>query len=116
MIGGNKTAIFQTKGVTQNDIGEDVDTWVDVKTVVGWLDLQSGDSTITTQNAKVQESTHIFVCGYFKPEGISPENSRMIVDSQVYEIKLIDNPMNMNEHLEIYLKCLGGDANVISNS
>ncbi len=48
--------------------------------------------------------------------GNKTANSRMIVDSQVYEIKLIDNPMNMNEHLEIYLKCLGGDANVISNS
>lgn len=116
MIGGNISAVIQTKAVTQNEISEDVETWVDVKPVCGWLDLMNGESTIATQNAKVQESTHIFLCDYFKPEGIKAENSRMIVDNQVYEVLLIDNPMNMNQHLEIYLKYIGGDADVISNS
>ena len=116
MICGNTTAIIQTRGVTQNEIGEDVNAWIPKKSVVGWLDLMNGDSPTASQNAKIQESTHVFICDYFKPEGITPENSRMIVDDQVYEVKLIDNPMNMNQHLEIYLSYQGGDVNVISGS
>ena len=39
---------------------------------------------------------------------ITSENARMVIDGMVYEILLIDNPMNMNEHLEIYLRFIGG--------
>lgn len=111
MIGGNLKAIIQTRGVVQNDIGEDVNTWSDAKSVAGFLDLISGDSDVITQNAKIQESTHVFLCDYFRPDGIYPENSRMIIDGMAYEVKLIDDPMLLNQHLEIYLNFVGGVGN-----
>ena len=84
----------------------------------GWLDLSSGDSKHTVFSAKVQESTHIFLCDYrplicyVKEQGkevqITFENARIVIQGLVYEILLIDNPMNMNEHLEIYLRFIGG--------
>lgn len=117
-IGGNTNAIIQIATTTQNTIGEDVTTWVDaLPSFLGWLDLSTGDSPSINYNAKVQESTHIFVCDYFplayqvegkQDEEITSENSRMMIGSKVYEVKIYDNPMNMNQQLEIYLKYVGG--------
>ncbi len=39
---------------------------------------------------------------------VTSRNARMIVNSEVYEILLIDDPMGMHSHLEIYLKYVGG--------
>ena len=64
MIGGNTTAILQVSITTKNTIGEQVPTWHNVWEHKGFLDLQSGDSKTTTFNAKIQESTHVFVCDY----------------------------------------------------
>ena len=118
MIGGNIEALLQINVPVENEIGSMVDTWHDVATLKGFLDLSSGDSKHTTFDAKIQESTHIFICDY-KPisegleiEGkyimVSPENARMVANSQRYDVMLIDNPMNLNKHLEIYLKYTGG--------
>lgn len=106
MIGGNVTAEFQTKTVTVNAIGEQEESWSTVKTIRGFLDLISGDSKYETYNAKIQESTHVFICDY-TPLGVSV-NARLIVDGKNYDVMLIDNPMNINRQLEIYLKMVGG--------
>lgn len=110
-IGGNITATFQVKSTQKNLIGEREKTWVNACQLTGWLDLQSGDST-TTFNAKIQESTHIFMCDYTDLNGITADNSRVVIGGDTYEIKLIDNPMELNEHLEIYLKYIGGGLGV----
>lgn len=117
-IGGNIEAIIQISTTTQNDIGEDVDDWkAATEPFLGWLDLSTGDSQSVNFNAKIQESTHVFVCDYFpliykqddgEDSEVTPENSRMIVGGKTYEIMLYDNPMQMNQHLEIYLKYVGG--------
>ena len=109
-IGGNTKAVIQTEKTTKNAIGEQVKVWSDAKTLKGWLDLASGDSKYTTFNAKIQESTHIFIADFVALTGIKPENSRMVIGEKVYDILLIDNPMEMGSgsQLEIYLKYTGG--------
>ena len=62
-IGGNTTAIMQVRTTQKNAIGESVPTWVDAFSLFGWLDLSGGDSHYT-YNAKVQQSTHIFLCDF----------------------------------------------------
>lgn len=106
MIGGNVTAEFQTKTVTVNAIGEQEESWSTVKIIRGYLDLISGDSKYETYNTKIQESTHVFICDY-TPLGVSV-NARLIVNGKNYDVMLIDNPMNLNRQLEIYLKMVGG--------
>lgn len=106
-IGGNITAQVQTKGTRVNQIGERVASWETVETLTGFLDLQSGESKFTNFSAKLQESTHVFVCDYVELP-VTPENSRLIVNNQVYEITLIDDPMELHYQLEIYLKFVGG--------
>ena len=108
-IGGNTKAIILFRTVTKNAIGEQVATWEDVQTITGWLDLSGGDSRYTTFNAKIQESTHHFISDYVKlDERITAENSMAVIGGKYYDILLIDNPMEMNQQLEFYLKYTGG--------
>ena len=110
-IGGNITAVIQTATTTKNAIGEQAKSWADLQTLKGWLDLSSGDSKYTTYNAKIQESTHVFIADYVPlAAGIQAENSRMTINGKIYDILLIDNPMEMRSgsQLEIYLKYTGG--------
>lgn len=117
-IGGNIEAVLQINVPVENEIGSVVDIWHDVVSLEGFLDLSSGDSKHTTFDAKIQESTHIFI-GDYKPipesleiEGnlvrVSPENARMVANSQRFDVMLMDNPMNLNKQWEIYLKYTGG--------
>ena len=109
MIGGNITAVIQTRTSQTNAIGEQVKKWTDAITLKGFLDLSGGNAQYQTFNAKIQESTHFFICDYVPlPDSITAENSRMIIRNKIYQITLIDNPMELNKHLEIYLKYTGG--------
>ena len=106
MIGGNIEAILQQKnGVTTNEIGERVQSWVDVQRLTGWLDLSSGDSKYT-YNAKLQESTHIFICDFVLVDR-RPGDKRLVVNGTKYDILLIDDPMELHQQLEIYLRYVG---------
>ena len=108
-IGGNTQALIQIRTVTKNAIGEQVETWADVQTIKGWLDLSGGDSRYNVFYAKIQESTHFFISDHVNlNDRITAENARMLVSGKVYDILLIDNPMEMNQQLEIYLKYTGG--------
>lgn len=111
-IGGNMKATIQISNPVENAIGEDVLEWQDAVTLTGWLDLSGGDSRYNNYSAKVQESTHIFIADYVKlPDDVKEENSRMMIDGLVYDVKLIDDPMHLHQHLEIYLSFTGGISN-----
>lgn len=108
-IGGNTAATFQVPTVSKNAIGEHVETWQDVQTIKGWLDLATGGSAYNTYNAKVQESTHVFVADYVRLDSrIKAESSRAVINGKQYDVMLIDNPMELNTQLEILLKYTGG--------
>ena len=136
MIGGNRTAIIQVIiSKEQNLIGEKESEWIDIAFVKGFLDLSGGDSKYTVYSAKIQESTHIFICdckAFIGLAGewqwdpfcfengvisnaklgekvdITSENARILIDNHVYDIMLIDDPMGLHHHFEIYLKYVGG--------
>ena len=109
-IGGNINAKIQVYTTTKNEIGEREKTWADVQTIRGWLDLSSGDSRYTNFYAKIQESTHIFIADYVElDKRITTEQSRMFINGFVYDILMIDNPMELQKgsHLEFYLRFTG---------
>ena len=116
-IGGNILGIIQTKAtkkdeagnIVKNEIGEAVQEWSEAFRCVGWLDMQTGSSNYTNFNAKIEESTHIFICDYHSGiDSLQDQDTRMIINSKMYDVLLIDNPMEMNEQLEIYLRKVGG--------
>lgn len=111
MIKGNTTIKLQVKsGFKKNEIGESVQDWQTVHEIKGWLDLQSGDSRTAVFNAKIQESTHLFICDYIRlDKRVQAETCRLLdKDNRIYDVKLIDNPMGLDMQLEIYLKFTGG--------
>lgn len=108
-IGGNIEAEIQTFANLENEIGEAEKQWSTTQVLKGFLDLSGGDSKYSAFDAKIQESTHVFVCDYTPLKaGITAESSRMKINGRIYDIMLIDNPMELCEQLEIYLKLTGG--------
>lgn len=140
MIGGNIVATIQLNKVDgKNAIGEGIVNWLNVAQINGWLDFISGEAKYNTFNAKIEESSHVFICDYTKDleklyylldgsgdyifdvnnctfrtatgdevaDKVTSENSRMIIKEQVYDIVYIDNPMELNQHFEFYLKLVG---------
>ena len=105
-IGGNTTAIIQTKTTTKNILGEKVEAWEDLKEITGYMDYVQGEADIQNFNAKVQETTHIFICSYGQVSGIgfNSEDSRIIYKGAVYQVLMIDDVMGLHEQVEIYLK------------
>lgn len=102
-IGGNTSVTVQIR--TDNgydDIGSRVITWTDLTTLYGFLDMMSGSSDYS-KLAKIEDSTHVFICDYVAIDG-KPENKRLIHGADQYDVLYIDDPMGLHEQLEIYLK------------
>ena len=108
-IGGGIRGTIQTKTTEKNAMQERVPTWTDAfKDVLGWLGLQNGDSKYSNFNAKLEESTHVFLCDYNADiYALADQDTRMVIKGFVYDVLLIDNPDEMDEQLEIYLRKVG---------
>ena len=106
MIGGNVDAIIQVETSSKNAFGEKETTYKDLTTVKGFLDYVGGDGSYKNNfKGELEETTHIFICDYDSiTANAEHTTSRMIIDDKIYDILYIDNPMNLNEHLEIMLK------------
>lgn len=106
-IGGNVTALLKQRTSTKSAIGTGAITYETIDTLDGFLDLSSGNARYTTYNAKITESTHVFICDY-KELAVNEETARMTINGRDYDVTYIDNPMGLNYHLEIFLKYIGG--------
>lgn len=107
-IGGNIKGTLQSGVVTENPIGEQERSWKDEMTLTGWLGLQSGEKKYDTFDAKIEESTHVFLCDFDTAAyALADRDLRMVCKNRVYDVLLIDNPDEMDEQLEIYLKRTG---------
>ena len=109
MIGGNVKAVIETCEVHENAVKEHVTTYTQAQLLFGYLDMATGGITYSTYNAKIVESTHVFICDYVPlAKGVTAEHARMIIDGQTYDVTYIDDPMGLHAQLEIYLKYTGG--------
>ncbi|MCM1304572.1 MAG: hypothetical protein NC305_13320 [Lachnospiraceae bacterium] len=112
-IEGNTQARIQIRSVEPDEYALDREVWKDAfpDPLIGVLDLTSADVSSRLMK-RVEESDYIFLCDYrdlrVDGEKLTTENSRILIDGEVYEVLLYDDPMRMHEHLEIYLKYVGG--------
>lgn len=112
-IGGNTEAVVQIRKVEPDEYAIDRGRWQDAfdKPLKGALDLTDTD-TYKSMRSRVEDSDYVFICDYFDPrvdgEKLTTENSRILIDGEVYEVRLYDDVMRLHEHMEIYLKYLGG--------
>ncbi len=110
MIGGNKVLKLKRKtgGYTLNAIGERIPEVVDFISLTGFLDLSGESTKYTTFNSKIQESDHVFICDYVKfPLQVNTNELTAEVDGKAYDVMLVDNPMELNKHYEIFLRYVG---------
>ena len=105
-IGGNTDLILKIKSQIENEIGEKVTSWVEYKTIHGFMDFMSESTGNTSFNSKIVESTHLFICDYVDI-GKSIVELKAFHNNKEYEITYIDDPMGLHYHLEIFLKYLG---------
>ena len=106
MIGGNIIGTIQLKTYEKDALGMIDGAWSDAASVSGWLDLMGGTTEHEKRNARTQESTHIFLCDYVPLERYTGD-VRMVIEGDEYAVELVDDPMHMHKHLEIYLKYVG---------
>lgn len=108
-IGGNILGTVMTKTTSgKNAIGEPVLEWHEAFSIMGWLGLQSGDSKRVNFYSKIEESSHVFLCDYHSGiYALANQDTRMTIKGNMYDVLLIDNPDEMDEQLEIYLRKVG---------
>lgn len=108
-IGGNIDCVLKYESITETPTGEQVKAWVDLQTIKGFLDLMSNGKDYATYNKAMIESTHVFVCDFVSivlPTGKKAKATELkaTIDGEDYDVQYIDNPMQLNYHLEIFLK------------
>lgn len=110
-IDGNTKATVQIKEIMQDEYQADLAGWKDAFSIRGVLDLLDGGVSLKLMS-RIEDADYIFLCDYFLPEyngkKLTASNSRLLIDDEVYEVVLFDDVMRLHEHLEIYLKYLGG--------
>lgn len=137
MIGGDtelKIQIINPNESVFDENGKRHPTYKTIATLLGWLDLITGDSKYD-YDAKIEDSTHVFICDYSAIGKIDFEQAKAISTDittcaeaktasneslknfkiqefhqkeQEFDIRFIDDPMKLHQHLEIYLKVIGG--------
>lgn len=101
-----QTATLQAYTAERNAIGEQMETWADALLLYGVLDMVSGGTNYANFNAKIMESTHVFLCDYVRLPNVATE-CRLVIDGAVYDVTMIDDPCGLHDHLEIYLTYKG---------
>lgn len=106
MIGGNINLILKQKNTIKNGIGENVLSWVDYKTIHGFLDFATEATGRTNYNSKIVDSSHVFICDYVEINKPLTE-LKAYCNNKEFDITYIDDPMNLHKHLEIFLSYIG---------
>lgn len=90
------TTINDGMGGTRNE-------WRDYMEIEGTLDKLTGDEVLASDRLGVL-SSHIFIT--FEIEDVTTAD-RAVIDNEIYDIKDVDNPNNMDRQLEISLEYTG---------
>lgn len=80
MIGGDTELtikVIDKNSYTFDKNGKRIFESKNLKPLVGWLDLVTGDSKYDYK-AKIEDSTHVFICDYTELESIDVEEVRAI--------------------------------------
>lgn len=104
---------LQQKEETRGAMKGRVVTWNDVQTLEGVLDLLSGDSKEEANRMGI-DSTHVFITDNMGLKFEDAKDHRLVFNSRAYLIDYVDNVMEMDRHLEVYLKYDGVVENEVN--
>lgn len=105
-VGGNLVAKVMRSETEKNVKGVYVSGEpTQIMEICGWLDYQSGEVGHLAYQSAMQDSTHVFLSDYMADYAeLSEVGLSLEIGSKSYEVKLIDDPMNLHEHIETYLR------------
>jgi SPP1 family predicted phage head-tail adaptor len=94
--------IIQRSTSVPNGIGGNSETWSNYLEYSGVLDQLTGNERLSAEKISPL-SSHILI----GPIADIKEADRVVFNDRIYHIVNIDNPMNLNRHLEILLEFKG---------
>lgn len=95
--------VIQEEKSVSDGIGGHKQSWVSFTDVEGYLDLITGTNNSYTQNAFIEDSTHVLIIPDFTPA--ITDNMRIVDQhNRFYLITYVDNPVGVNHHNEVYCK------------
>lgn len=89
------------KTARKNNLGQPIYDYLEKSSFDGYIDFLGGEETLN-QKAITAESTHVIVT--FETDIELDKADRIMFGQKVYDVTYIDNPMELNDHLEIFLK------------
>jgi len=109
-MGMTQTFKIESKQQADDGIGGFNEFWMLFQEVEGYLDLVNGTDLNTTQQAFIEESTHVLVIPNFVA-GINDDMRVMDKSKRIYSITYADDPVGQHHHNEVYCKYIGVDNN-----
>ena len=98
------TVLKYDKTGKRNSLGQTIHDFRESGTFDGWIDFLSGEES-NSQNAITAESTHVIIT--FDTSLEISILDRIRFKDKEYEVTYVDNPMELDDHLEIFLKAVG---------
>ena len=93
------------KTTTEDEMGGYTESWEKEKDIHGLFDM-SGQSSGNDSRAQkpTEDATHIFLC---EIDNDLTNEKRIVDGNDVYIITHVDNPLNIDHHMEVYVKHSG---------
>ncbi len=98
------TILKYDKTGKRNSLGQIIHDFQESGIFDGWIDFLSGEES-NGQNAITAESTHVIIT--FDTSLEISISDRIRFKDRDYEVTYADNPMELDDHLEIFLKAVG---------
>lgn len=98
------TLLKYDKTGKRNSLGQIIHDFQETVSFDGWIDFLSGEES-NNQNAITADSTHVIIT--FETNLEIAISDRIRFKDKDYEVTYVDNPMELNDHLEIFLKAVG---------
>lgn len=92
--------------LTPDGSGGSIETPIVTYSGFGYLDMMTGTNQNQNQNSQVANSTHILIVPDIPQhyETIFKSQDMIVANGKRYRIEYVDNPVNADHHLEIYLR------------
>lgn len=95
---------IKRRTTTLNSFNAEIETYVPHLTIYGNLDLLTGNTTIK-YGKNNESSTHLLICDVCDIQ----ENDKIYFKNKIFKVNFVDNPMELDDHLEIELELVVTD-------
>jgi len=103
-IGGNVTCQLMKNVSVANAIGEQVRILEPFMNLRGYLDLRGETTDRERFKGKLEQTTNVFVMDFVEIDVDIRSVTFVDHKGRKYDVLLIDNPMELNRQIEIYLE------------